>query len=139
MIGLLVLGVATPAPAAEEISAESVARDWFVAALKGDRETVKKLTRTPFAMGGILIPNEMLMEEHVFAAIGSSRQKKVELPPDALKVRKLERFKPGTELQRRALEQVYAKRFIEVKAGEATWVIYLTHGPKPKVVGVVGQ
>jgi hypothetical protein len=136
---LLALVVATPAPAADQTPPESVARDWFVALLKGDRETVKKLTRTPFAAGGILIPNEMLMEEHVFAAIGSSRQKKVDVPPEALKATKLERFKPETEMQRRALEQVYAKRFIQVKAGEATWIIYLTHGPKPKVVGVVGQ
>lgn len=135
----LALAVAIPAPAADPTPPESVARDWFVAALKGDRETVKKLTRTPFAASGILIPNEMLMEEHVFAAIGSSRQKKVELPPDALKVTKLDRFKPETELQRRALEQVYAKRFVEVKAGEMKWVIYLTHGPKPKVVGIAGR
>jgi hypothetical protein len=90
-------------------------------------------------MGGVLIPNDQLMEEHVFAAIGSSRQKKVELPAEAIKVRKLERFRPETELQRRALEQVYAKRFIEVQAGPATWVIYLTHGAKPKVVGVASQ
>jgi hypothetical protein len=136
---LLALGIASPAPAADPLPPETVAREWFVAALKGDRETVKKLTRTPFAASGILIPNEVLMEEHVFSHIGSSRQKKVDVPADAIKVTKLERFKPDTELQRRALEQVYAKRFVEVKVGETLWVLYLTHGPKPRVVGVVGR
>jgi len=136
---ILALASASSAPAADPTPAESVAREWFAAALKGDRETVQRLTRTPFAVGGLLIPNESLMEEYVFSHIGSGRQKKVNVPPDALQVATLERFKPDTELQRRALEQVYAKRFVEVKVAATAWVLYLTHGPKPKVVGVVGR
>ncbi len=41
--------------------------------------------------------------------------------------------------QRSALKQVCAKRFIEVRAGPATRVIYLTRGAKPKVAGVASQ
>jgi len=137
LCGLLALFSSGTARAAEESPAEKTAREWFLAAFKGDTAKVAKLSRVPFAAGDNAVPTMQLMEEYVLPSIADNKRRfaKTDLPPEAVKVKKLEKTKVGVQRRAQLLEYVAASQFVEITVGNDSFVLMLTKGNNPKVVG----
>jgi hypothetical protein len=139
LCGLLTLSSLGTARAAEETPAEKNAREWFLAAFKGDTAKVAKLTRVPFAAGDNAVPTMQLMEEYVLPAIAGNTRKfaKTDLPLEAIKVKKVDKPKVGVQTRAQLLDYVAASQFVEITIGKDSFVLLLTKGNKPKVVGFI--
>jgi hypothetical protein len=139
MLTAALLACATFSPCrAEESPAERTAREWFLAAAQGDHRKVEKLTRVPFLANGIVIPTAQLMEELVYAPMQRQRRKpeQQDIPLEAIKVKKIERYRPMSAALTQSLDMVAAHQFVEMTVGKDVVVVYLTKGAKPKVVGM---
>ncbi|MCX7825821.1 MAG: hypothetical protein N2689_09715 [Verrucomicrobiae bacterium] len=137
LCGLLILALCGAARAGEESPAEKNAREWFLAVLKGDTAKVARLTRVPFAAGDKPVHTVQLMEEYLFPYIADNKRKfaQMDLPPDAIKVRKLDKAQERLHRRPQLHEYVAASQFIEITIGKDSCVLMLTRGNNPKVVG----
>jgi hypothetical protein len=136
LAGLLLIALLAPVTRAEESTAEKLARDWFLSAIKGERAKVVKMTRVPFAAGDILIPTQQQAEQYVFSSIGKSDNKKVaDVTAEMIKVKTLDNYRSSNPASTHLMETVAAHQFVQISIGDTTLVIYLTKGVKPKVVG----